>query len=126
MRWQDLRQSTNIQDLRGGRGMAIGGGGLGMIVVALAALICGIDPRQLLVGDGTDSQVPQQQQQQRPGPNRGNQPVDQNRQFASAVLGSTEDAWGQILPQQARIRYTAPKLVLYEGQISSACGYTSS
>ena len=121
MRWQDLRQSTNIQDLRGGRGLAIGGGGLGMIVVLIAALLCGVDPRQLL-----ENMPTQQVEQPQSGPNRGNQPPDQNRQFAGAILGSTEDAWGQILPQQARRRYTAPRLTIYEDQISSACGYTSS
>jgi len=45
--------------------------------------------------------------------------------FARAVLGSTEDAWTQILPQQARIRYTPPTLVVFSGQINSACGYTT-
>jgi len=41
-------------------------------------------------------------------------------------LASTEDVWGKILPQQARIRYTAPKLVLFNDQTESACGYASS
>jgi predicted metalloprotease len=36
-----------------------------------------------------------------------------------------EDAWRQILPQQARRQYRAPKLVLFSGQVSSACGYAS-
>lgn len=120
MRWQDLRQSSNVQDLRGGRGLAIGGGGIGMLVVILAALICGVDPRQLLQDNEPQTQV------QQPAANRPGQPVDQNRQFAGAVMGSLEDAWGQILPQQARVRYSSPKLVLYSDQISSACGYTSS
>ena len=35
----------------------------------------------------------------------------------------TEDIWGQVLPQQARTRYQAPKLVLYSGQTPTACGY---
>ncbi|MGI8409893.1 MAG: neutral zinc metallopeptidase, partial [Pyrinomonadaceae bacterium] len=47
MRWRDQRQSTNIEDRRGmgGRGLAIGGGGIGMVVILLAALLCGVDPR---------------------------------------------------------------------------------
>jgi uncharacterized protein len=106
----------------GGRGIAIGGGGIGMLVLLVAALICGVDPRQLLNGTQDTTQIGQP-------PVAGNttarQP-DQNREFASRVLGSTEDAWGQILPQQARRRYTAPRLTIYEDQISSACGYTSS
>lgn len=106
----------------GGRGLAIGGGGLGMLILLIASLICGVDPRQLLNGTQDATQVG--------GPpaasNSAARRPDQNREFASRVLGSTEDAWGQILPQQARRRYTPPRLTIYEDQISSACGYTSS
>jgi predicted metalloprotease len=121
MRWRDQRQSTNIEDRRGlgGRGLAIGGGGIGVIVIALAALLCGLDPRQLL------ENLPAETQVQQPGPagNSLNKPADENRQFVGAIMGSTEDVWGQILPQQARVRYQPPKLVLYSGQTPSACGY---
>ncbi len=120
MRWRDQRQSTNVEDRRGmgGRGLAIGGGGIGVLIIAVAALLCGVDPRQLLEG------LPQQTEIQQPSTasNSTNKPSDENRQFVAAVMGSTEDIWGQILPQQARIRYTAPKLVLYSGQTSSSCG----
>jgi predicted metalloprotease len=122
MRWQDLRPSSNVEDVRGGgRGLAVGGGGIGILLLALAVWLCGGDPRQLLENLPSETQVQQQQPQA-----GNNQPVDQNRQFASAILGSTEDVWGKVLPQQARVRYRAPRLVLYSGQISSACGYTSS
>jgi uncharacterized protein len=122
MRWRDYGQSSNVEDRRGlgGRGLAIGGGGLGVIILALAALICGIDPRQLL--EGLPPEVTQTQQ---PGSasNSGAQPADENRLFAGAVMKMTEDIWGEILPQQARVRYQQPKLVLFSGQVSSACGY---
>ncbi len=120
MRWRDQRQSTNVEDRRGmgGRGLAIGGGGIGVLVIAVAALLCGVDPRQLL------ENLPQTEvQQPSTASNSTNKPADENRQFVGAVMGSTEDVWGAILPQQARIRYTAPKLVLFTGQVSSACGY---
>ena len=125
MRWQDYGQSSNVEDRRGigGRGLAIGGGGLGVLVIALVAMLCGVDPQQLLEGIPTSPQT-----QQQPGPgasNSVNQPADQNRQFAGAVMKMTEDVWGQVLPQQARQRYQAPKLVLFSGQVSSACGYAS-
>ncbi len=124
MRWRDQRQSTNVEDRRGmgGRGLALGGGGIGVLVIAAAALLCGIDPRQLLENMPSQTEV----QQPSTASNSTNKPVDENAQFARAVIGSTEDVWGAILPQQARIRYTAPKLVLFTGQISSACGYASS
>lgn len=121
MRWKDLRSSSNVEDRRGisGRGIALGGGGLGVIVIALAVLLCGGDPSSLLQSGGPiDSQ-----QVQAPAANAANpgQP-DENRQFASAIMGSLEDAWKQILPKQSRVRYQDPKLVLYTGQVRSACG----
>jgi predicted metalloprotease len=99
--------------------LAIGGGGIGVLILALVALLCGVDPRQLLEGLPTDPQT-----QQQPASNSINQqPVDENRQFVSTVLKTTEDIWGEVLPQQARVRYIQPKLVLYNGQTPSACGY---
>src|SRR5205085_4501573 len=121
MRWQDLRPSSNVEDVRGGgRGLAMGGGGIGILILALVVWLCGGDPRQLLENLPSQTEV----QQQQPSASN-NQPADQNKQFAAAILGSTEDVWSKVLPQQARVRYTAPKLVLYSGQISPACGYAS-
>ncbi|MFL6468760.1 MAG: neutral zinc metallopeptidase [Pyrinomonadaceae bacterium] len=121
MRWGDLRQSTNIEDRRGmGRGVAIGGGGLGVIILAIAVMLCGGDPSQLL------NNLPSQgETQQQPAPNNPAATNDQNRQFVGAIMGNLEDAWRQILPQQARVRYQDPKLVLFNGQVESACGYAS-
>ena len=42
-------------------------------------------------------------------------------QFVSKVLGSTEVVWGKIF-QQSNNQYRAPTLVLYDGQVRSACG----
>lgn len=119
MRWSDLRQSVNVEDRRARGGLAIGGGGIGVLILALAIYLCGGDPRQLL------EDLPSETQVQQPASNNPANSDEQGR-FARAVLGSTEDAWSQILPQQARIRYSAPTLVLFTGQVSSACGYTSS
>jgi predicted metalloprotease len=120
MRWGSQRESDNIEDRRGmsGGGMAIGGGGLVIVVLALVIWLCGGDPRQLL------QNLPQETEQQQPAASNS-QPQDPNRQFVGLVMGSLEDTWNQILPQQARARFVAPKLVLYSGQISSACGYAS-
>jgi predicted metalloprotease len=122
------RESGNIEDVRGmgGKGIALGGGGLGMLVVLIAALVCGIDPRELLDGSvnlpGTQQEQPQQQQQ----PGRNQQSNDDQRKFAASVLGSTEDVWNKILPEQAKRRYTEPKLVLFTDAVQSACGNASS
>lgn len=122
MRWRDQRQSTNIEDRRGvGRGVALGGGGIGVLIIAAIVCLLGGDPRQFL--EGMPSQI--QVEQPETASNSANKPQDENRQFVAAVMGSTEDVWGQVLPQQARMRYQAPKLVLFSGQVSSPCGYAS-
>ncbi|HEY0460418.1 MAG TPA: neutral zinc metallopeptidase [Pyrinomonadaceae bacterium] len=120
------RESGNIEDVRGlgGKGIALGGGGLGMLVVLIAALVCGIDPRQLLDGGALDTGQTQQQQQQQQQQNQGNN--DDQKRFIASVLGSTEDVWAKILPQQANRRYTNPKLVLFTDQVQSACGTADS
>jgi predicted metalloprotease len=52
MRWQDFGRSDNVEDRRGGGGMA-GKGGLGvgtMVVLGLLGWALGIDPRLLIGG----------------------------------------------------------------------------
>ncbi len=121
------RESSNIEDVRGmgGKGIALGGGGLGMLVVLIAALVCGIDPRQLLDGS-VNLPGSQQQQQQQPQQPQNRQSDDDQKKFAASVLGSTEDVWNKILPQQANRRYVEPKLVLFTDSVQSACGNASS
>jgi predicted metalloprotease len=46
--------------------------------------------------------------------------------FVKKVLGSTEDVWNRILPQQAGQPYVEPKLVLFSGTMQSGCGRASS
>jgi predicted metalloprotease len=119
------RESVNIEDIRGlgGKGIALGGGGLGMIVVLIAALVCGIDPRQLLDSGALNQGQSQQEQQQQQQRNRAVN--DDEKRFAASVLGSTEDVWNKILPQQANRRYVNPKLVLFSDVVQSACGNAS-
>jgi len=120
MRWKDLRQSENVEDRRGGRsGLAIGGGGLGVVILAIAIYMCGGDPSALLQNQPSQT-VPA------PGPAANSATAsDENRQFVGAIMGSLEDYWKTTLPQQARMQLRAPKLVLFTGQVSSACGYAS-
>lgn len=120
MRWSDIGDSSNVEDRRGvGGPMMIGGGGIGVLILALAVWLCGGDPTQLLRSGGVDTG---QQTVANNAPATGE---DQNRAFAGAIEKSLEDTWKQILPQQARVRYADPKLVLYTGQVQSACGFTS-
>ena len=118
------RESDNVEDARGfggGRTIAFGGGGLGLIAMLIYVFLCGGDPQSLL------NQLGGQQQQQAEQPQQPGQPKppDANEKFMRVVLATTEDAWHVILPQQARIQYTNPKLVLFTSQIQSACGAAS-
>src|ERR1041385_6968509 len=119
MRWSDIGDSSNVEDRRGiGGPMMIGGGGIGVLVLALAVWLCGGDPSALLRSGGEDTG-------QQSVANSAPSGEDQNRAFAGAIEKSLEDTWKQILPQQAHARYADPVLVLYTGQVRSACGFTT-
>jgi len=45
--------------------------------------------------------------------------------FVRAILGETEDVWGAYFRNTGRA-YIRPKLVLFSGQVGSACGFASS
>ncbi len=122
MRWQGRRQSTNVEDRRGRgkmvtRGVPIGCGGL--LLVLLFAFLGG-DPEQLMdvISQGQGSTVPA------PGSMAGAPPNDSLGQFASVVLADTEDTWNALFERMGR-RYQEPKLVLFSGNVRSACGFAS-
>src|SRR5471032_720630 len=118
MQLDDQEASGNVEDRRG-MGMVGGGLGVGGIVIALVAYFLGFDP-------GTALNVAQQVAPQRPAQQNGRAapkgaPADQMGQFVSKVLGSTEAVLGKIF-QQSNRQYRPPTLVLYDGQVRSACG----
>ena len=120
MDWKGMRQSSNVQDRRGGGGggMAIGGG-IGGLVIALLAYLLGGDPGVVL--DQVNNS-PSTQQAPAGQTGRATNPEEEElRQFVGAVLGSTEDVWKEQFKKNGET-YTDPALVLYSGQIQSACG----
>ena len=120
MRLDDEQQSGNIEDRRGFRvSKGVAGGGIGGIALVLIALFFGIDPSVIL------QNAPQTNVAQEPAPG-SQQPAgrDDGREFVARVLGSTERVWGGIF-QQAGRQYAQPKLVLFTGQVQSACGFAS-
>jgi predicted metalloprotease len=126
MRDDDLRASSNIDDRRGMGGAAKGGLGIGVILVlTLLGWATGIDPRlliggaEMVAGNGTPAA-------QQAAPGRQGTPTDATGSFVAKVLGSTEDVWTQILPQQAGVAYQRPILVLFSGVTQSGCGTAQS
>eukprot|EP01037_Dinobryon_pediforme_P002624 gene2624-2664_t len=125
MQDDDLRASNNVEDRRGMGGTAVGGLGIGAIVVlSLIGWATGIDPRTLIngaemvTGGGQVASAPQAGVQ--------GAPTDKVGAFVSRILGETEDVWGQILPQQAGKQYEKPVLVLFSGATRSGCGTAQS
>jgi uncharacterized protein len=118
MLWKNLRRSQNVEDRRGvpGGGIAIGGG-CGTLVLIIVALLFGVNPLELL------QQVPQGEAPP-PASAPGGRPADEAGDFASAILGDTEDVWTEIF-RQNRMQYSKPTLVLFTGNVRSACGYAS-
>src|SRR5690242_1629669 len=126
MRWDDFRRSDNVEDVRedgggggGGFGIPGGRGGLGIgtiVILGLVGWALGIDPRILIGGaeiiTGGGSQYEQPMQPQREA--RRGTPSDEAGQFVAAVLGSTEDVWGEVFKQNGQT-YHPPRLRLFAG-----------
>ncbi|MCB1684506.1 MAG: neutral zinc metallopeptidase [Pseudomonadales bacterium] len=134
MKWRGLRRSANVEDRRGQRAvrggasglrLPIGGkGGLGIVAVLVVAYLLG-GPElvmNLLGGGGVQTPAAVETQPTRAG---SRAPVaDEGGDFISAILGSTEDAWGALF-DQGGARYQPPILVLFTDAVASACGYNS-
>jgi len=122
MRWQGRRESGNVEDRRGVpvRGLAIGGG-LGTLLLALLVAFLGGDPRGLL----EQGAAPPAAQPAGGGAAKVNPKEEPLRKFVSVVLADTEDVWKELFQKQLGQQYREPKLVLFTGQVKSACGFAS-
>jgi predicted metalloprotease len=114
MRLGNSRRSSNVVDARrgGGRRASLGIGGL---LLLLVGAIFGLDLRDVvgLTGGGA---------QQTAEPADAN---DAGNDFLRAVLGDTEQVWGQLFSESGS-RYPEPVLVRFEGVTRSACGVAQS
>ena len=134
MKWEDLKRSGNIEDLRsqgssgrmgygGGRGInllipiirMLMGTNIGRVILAIGigAYFMGFNPLSLLDQGGSKSAVTHAV---------SSKEEEKSVQFVSAVLGQTEDVWKAIYMQKGDT-YTEPKLVLFRGSVQSGCGY---
>ena len=124
MRLEGRRESTNVDDRRGGSTVAkVGGIGLGgIIVIGLITMLMGGDPTEVIqavqeMGGGSTVQV---------DPNW--QPSAEEEElatFARQILAGTEDVWTKIFEQNGRT-YEPPTLVLFSNAVQSGCGGATS
>ena len=122
MQWLGRRESENVEDRRGMSGggkLAAGGGLIGVIALVI----------NLLLGGNGDQgmQLPQVMQptEQSQMSSADQAADDQRAKFVKVVLADTEDVWGKIFSQSGE-QYPAPTLVLFRGEVESACGNASS
>lgn len=122
MKWEGGRQSDNLEDRRrmAPKAMAIGGGGL---IILIIGMLLGFDPNQI-------QQLLNNQQQ---GAAPGNVAVEEeespeevrSREFAATILGYTEDVWSELF-RKAGEQYEPPRMVLFSRQVETRCGVAPS
>jgi predicted metalloprotease len=137
MQYDDLPESSNVEDRRGEGGYVGGGGRLGgglggipggagglsigsIVVIGLISYALGVDPRMLL--EGAQMANREQPRVEAPGGKRQTgAPQDETGRFVSRVLGSTEAVWKDIFAKGGGT-YQAPVLVLFRGTTDARCG----
>ena len=118
MKWQGRRGSSNVRTSSGG-GKMIGGGIGGIIIAGILWLVFGVNPMTALqtgqvVAGGSGSSSTEVATSD-----------DRDTQFVKVVVADTEDVWGQIFKEGGET-YREPSLVLFDGQVNSACGGATS
>ncbi|WP_076073150.1 neutral zinc metallopeptidase [Sphingomonas montana] len=142
MRLDDYRTSDNVEDQGsgngggGGFGGGGGGGGIfgllfgivasrfgigGIVVLAIGAMLLGMNPLSMLGGGATSS-----------GPRTGATTnaaeacsADAAQKFSCQVLASTEDTWAKLFAERNR-QYTPAGLSFYDRSGNSGCGQAQS
>lgn len=120
MKWEGREESENVEDRRGmpAAGGVVMGGGIGSIVMLLLFVVLGMNPRQLMEQPGfqrDETAAPRLD----PAQERAEEPV---RRFVGVVFRDTEDVWTRLFKEQLHRQYQRPKLVVFTGQVRSACG----
>jgi len=122
MEYENMPESSNIEDRRGqGGGGMVGAGGLGLvgiIVVFAISYFTGISPQVLISG----AEMMGVGQQSAPPQTAPVDPNDPTRKFLARVVGGTEAVWSEVLPAQTGVQYKPATLVIYDGATQSGCG----
>ena len=124
MRLDGRRRSSNVDDRRriSGKTAGIGGGIVGVIIVAVLTLLGGGDIGDVIgrvmgsgaiQGSGTTEYVETEEDARL-------------ADLSSKVLAGTEDVWTREFRRQGWGEYECPKLVLFHGAVQSGCGNATS
>lgn len=123
MRWKGRRVSSNVEDRRGSSGAKVCGISIvGLVVAFVAWKFFGVDPQQAYQAT---QQITAAQSQTSTAPEQLSAEQKEASDFVGTILADTEDTWTPIF-QQLGQSYVAPKLVLFNGRVQSACGTAES
>jgi len=123
MKWIGRRQSDNVEDRRG---MSAGGktmvsGGIIGIIILLLNIFGGENAKMI-----TPVLEQFNQQQNTQTENRSLTETEKTEgEFVKTLLADNEDVWTQIFKEN-NLTFEAPKLILFSGQVQTACGGASS
>lgn len=123
MKWIGRRQSDNVEDRRGmsSGGKTIVGGGIIGIIILLVNVFGGENAQMI-------TPVLEQFNQQKGTPTESRALTEAEKtegEFVKTVLADNEDVWTQIFKEN-NLTFEAPKLILFSGQVETACGGASS
>lgn len=124
MKWQGRRQSDNMEDRRGmssGGKTIVGGGIIGIIILLLN--VFGGENAQMITPvleqfNNQGQSTPTEQRDLTPSE------IEEGR-FVKTILADNEDIWNKIF-QENNLTFEPAKLVLFSGQVETACGGASS
>jgi uncharacterized protein len=127
---QSRLDPSQVQDRRGrsvGRTVAVGGGGLGLVILVVALLL-GANPSDLLGLVGTNQAAPNQNTSEVSDLQTVCQTgADANSREDCRIVGyvnSIQDYWSTEFANQGA-KYTPAQTVLFTGSTEGACGYAS-
>jgi len=121
MKWQGRRESGNLEDRRGmSGGKVVAGGGIIGVIILLITMFGGQEAQNLV------PVIEQLNQQQGPQTERELTPEEiETGKFVDALLTDNEEVWGKIFRENG-MTYKEPNLVLFTGQVETACGGATS
>jgi predicted metalloprotease len=121
MKWSGGRESDDVEEGSrgggGGRGLAFGGGIVGIIALIIY-LFTGVNPSQLLNNMAQNGQAPQTNTQPVSGPE------SDAKRFSRIVFQGTTEVWDSLFRAMNRT-YQHPILHFYTGQVDAGCGFAT-
>lgn len=121
MKWQGRRESGNLEDRRGmSGGKVVAGGGIIGVIILLITMFGGQEAQNLV------PVIEQLNQQQGTQTERELTPEEiETGKFIGVLLADNEEVWSRIFRENG-MTYKEPNLVLFTGQVETACGGATS